>query len=365
MFGQTSPFLSTDPIIALNFAGGRSWMWFNRHGVSMHRLNESFWNFLIDGVGEAPVLAFLVLITLFALVIGPINYLALRKTGRQFLMMITVPLGAGVVTTMLVCYAMVSDGLGVKVRTRSVIHLDQRTGQSTTWSRQNYYASLAPSRGLSYPEDAAAYSIRYTPKPEGVSPYQRTEWSNGEQKLRSGFMSSRDWCQLLVIRDRKTSAGLVISKGTDGSPKVVNQLGTVVKSLALIDTDGLIYISDTPTNPDDQIPLQAASLAETKEFLVKISGDNMTGLNRAALRRANRMNSSSRNRRRWFRISIDRGAQDARSSTSLMERAIVDSLEQFTPKRRTYYAIVEDSTEVPMGTPSKRYESLELVIGRW
>jgi len=276
-----------------------------------------------------------------------------------------VPVGAGVVTVMLVCYAMVSDGLGVKVRTRSVVHLDQRTGISTTWSRQNYYASLAPSRGLSYPDDVAVYAIRYTPKPDNAPPFQRIVWSNGEQRLRSGFMSSRDWCQLLVIRDRKTSAGLVITKQASGTPKVVNQLGTVVKSLALVDEAGTIYLSDTTTGPDEEIPLRVASVAETKEFLVTISGENMTGLNRAALRRANRMNTPNQRRRRRFSVTIDRGAQEPRSSTSLLERAIVDSLEKFDPKPRTYYAIVENSTEVPMGTSSKRYESLELVIGRW
>lgn len=336
-------------------------MWFQRHGMSMHRQNSDFWNFLISGVGEAPVASFLILISLFAVVIGPLNYAILRRGGRQFLMLITVPSGAALVTAFLVVYATFGDGFGVKVRTRSVIHIDQRSGQSTSWSRQNYYASMAPSRGLSFPSDSAVYKIEYSPKRNSKPPFRRTDWSSGDQRLRGGYMTSRDWCQLLVIRNRQTTAGLAITPDGANPPTVLNQLGTKVLTLVLVDGLGNIYTGEN-IGVNEPGELQAITPADVKKMLVDISTSNIMGVNRSALRRAESM---ARHQYYYYSQEIDSAAPAVRAGNSLLERAIVNSLESFSPIPKTYLALVEDSTEVPLGTKAKRYESFELVIGRW
>ena len=43
------------------------------------RENNGYWNWMVRGVGAAPVGTFLLLITLFVVVIGPVNYLLLRR----------------------------------------------------------------------------------------------------------------------------------------------------------------------------------------------------------------------------------------------------------------------------------------------
>ena len=134
-----------------NEVDSQNWAWYQRHGLSLSRDNRDFWNMMIPGVGRAPVTAYLVLISLFVLVIGPVNYFLLQRRRRLYLLLVTVPAGAGLVALVLLNYALLSDGLGVRVRARSVTLIDQREGQAVSWSRQCYYAGLAPRRACTFP----------------------------------------------------------------------------------------------------------------------------------------------------------------------------------------------------------------------
>ena len=75
-----------------NTLGPEHWSWYRRHGLSLQRENSAFWNFLIPGVGLAPVTQFQVLISLFVLVIGPLNFVLLRRWHKLNLLVITVPI---------------------------------------------------------------------------------------------------------------------------------------------------------------------------------------------------------------------------------------------------------------------------------
>ena len=81
------------------------------HGLSLMQENRGFWRFLIPGVGMAPVNGFRVLITLFVVLIGPVNYVLLRRKRRLHLLLVMIPAGAALVTGSLFAYAMVNDRL--------------------------------------------------------------------------------------------------------------------------------------------------------------------------------------------------------------------------------------------------------------
>ena len=84
------------------------------------------------------------LITLFVLLIGPLNYWWLKRAKRLHLMVLTVPLAAIVTTAGLAAYAVLADGFDTKVRLYSYTTLDQRTGDAACWARLSYYSGLAP-----------------------------------------------------------------------------------------------------------------------------------------------------------------------------------------------------------------------------
>src|SRR5690606_18867259 len=83
--------------------------WNARVGVDLQTGDLQFLNYLIPDVGLPPVSSFRLLITLFVIVIGPVNYLLLKRRKRLFLLLVTVPLGAAIVTGGLFSYALIKD----------------------------------------------------------------------------------------------------------------------------------------------------------------------------------------------------------------------------------------------------------------
>ncbi len=173
----------------LNELDSKSWMWYQRHGMSLFRENDDYWNWIVPGIGRAPVGTFLLLITAFVIVIGPVNYFFLRRRRRLYWLLVTVPVGAGAVTLVLFTYALISDGLGVRVRVRSFSEIDQQAGQAVSWSRQSYYAGLAPSGGLRFPDRAAVFPLEQYPAERrgGRLGTYELVWSEG-QNLVSGYL---------------------------------------------------------------------------------------------------------------------------------------------------------------------------------
>lgn len=215
--------------------------WPVRHGLTPGSANGDFSNWLIPGVGLAPVVSFQVLITLFVLVIGPLNYWILKRLGRLHLMVVTVPTAALLITGALLAYGLFSDGLATRLRTQSITLLDQRSNQATTWSRMSYYAAFAPRNGLTFSDQTAVYPI-YPGLVEsyagGGSRTARTiEWADGQQKMTSGWMASRTPTQFLAIEPRETQAELIIDINQNQS-RVENQFDAKCQLICVVDEEG-------------------------------------------------------------------------------------------------------------------------------
>ncbi len=121
-FGRVVALASDDPFAypaaewrwLVNTITPARWKWRFRHGLSLDLDNPSFDNFLIADVGLPPVRAYRVLISLFVILIGPVNYWYLRRHGRLHLLLFTVPAAALVATLALVGYAFIADGLELR-----------------------------------------------------------------------------------------------------------------------------------------------------------------------------------------------------------------------------------------------------------
>ena len=338
--------------------------WSYRHGMSFTAHNDGFWNWHIAGVGAAPVFSFMLLATLFAVAIGPLNYLVLGKVQRLSLLLFTVPAGALLVTAALFLYALGTDGLGVRTRVRSYTLLDQRSGQMVSWSRQTYFASIAPSRGLKFPADTVVYPIVLRPTDTG-SNYKAIDWEKDGQRLKSGFISSRSLQQLMVVRSGKSETRLEVSEQKSASHlQVRNTLGTKVQFLVVRDSQGNYFVAenlpeDATAEPapakakDAQIALTKLIKAQDPEYPKgydpTMSGNALT---------------------KMFRGAFPAGSpySPVNTNVSLLER----SLDQIgAPDREllepgTYLALVDIAPDVPMGvTTSKQKESLHLIRGRW
>lgn len=354
----------------LRSLGSDRWLWYLRHGLSMSRANADYWKFLIEGVGLAPVNAFCVMITLFVVAIGPVNYWLLRRWKRLHLLVVSIPMAAAAVTLLLFAYALLADGLGTRVRVRSVTCIDQRLGEAACWARLSYYAGLAPGRGLSFPDDVVVLPFEEIPlnfNPQ-VGREREVIWE-GDQWLASGWLASRTPTQYFTVRARRTKRGLTVTRadGQTGQLRVENRLGTEIRQLLVRADDGNYYWAEDvalgqsaplkPLTPQDATALERGY----RHHLPKLPR-GVDDRNRGMI--------FGVPRRRW---GYYRGTPIAKPTqrTGRLEKTLA-SLAVHTGRSTSvlepgsYAAVVEDSPEVKLGSPSAREEvSYHAIFGRW
>jgi len=353
------PLALADCAWILNSLEKDRWNWRHRHGIAPGRENRSYWNFLIPGVGLPPVNAFRILITLFVIIIGPVNYHLLRRWQRIHLLLLTVPAGAALVTVSLIVYAFVADGLGVRLRSRSFTKLDQRSGQAASWARQSYYAGLAPSRGISFPSDVAFYPIEPGNDAGSRSQSRESEWEPERLLLTRGFLRSRVTSQFMIVRVRESRAELIVKEDEKSSqaPQVENLLRTKIHHLALVDSKGGFYwAQDIEAGAKFRPVSRPANEAFTELRQV---------LNDSRPQMPTRVPSQFFNyRQRRLRYSED----EPRSITSVMEQNIVRIINSGSDALgpQTFLAVVEECPEVTTGTKlAKEEASFHIIEGRW
>jgi hypothetical protein len=339
-------------------AGHERTIWSLRHGHSPGAASDEFWDFLVPGVGRNPVWWFLGLITVFAVVIGPVNYVMLRRKRRLHLLVVSVPGLAAVATIGLFGYAIITDGLSVRVRARTFTRIDQKRDEAVCWSRLSYYAGMAPSGGLKFPSDLAVAEIVAFDDSRSQR-RQELWWTPDRQWLASGWVRSRESAQLLTLRSRKTRFELEIAERAGQPPVVKNLLGTNVRRLLLCDSAGkMFWLYDLPPGEsamlkDDGYDTEAGRLADA---IAAAKPANPDGLDASTLRGATWG--------WWGRRS------QASLDENLMEKAIAQLLEDLRARKplgkRSYVAIVDRSPEADYGVGSfSEVSSLHVIVGEW
>ena len=358
----------------LNTLGQSRWQWRERHGLvldpdALEANQSTFWDFLIPGVGLTPVLGFQILISLFAILIGPVNYWLLRRWGRLNLLLITVPISALLFTATLLGYAFIHDGLGVRCRVRSFTELDQRRGEAVCWSRLSYYAGLSPSRGMTFPGDVAVYPLRLPTEDQrrgrgrANRPERELEWIAADKPdclpdkhLSSQWLPARVPTQFVTVRARQTPARLKITVPAGGPPLIENRLATRIVSLVLTDDAGN-YFKTADLGDRQTAKAAAVSKADALEIVRRVLRDNM-------------LQPPDGSTPDWF---TNQGMSYRYNNVpvpnllvgqSVLERNLRDAGEPLAPRR--FVAIVERSPEVELGLDSASQEaSLHVVVGDW
>lgn len=364
-----------DPISSDTVAHWRARAWAPRHGLQPDAANSEYSTFLIPGVGLAPVVEFEVLITLFVLIIGPLNYLLLRAYDRLHLMVLTTPLCALIASVGLFGYAVIADGFGAKARMRSVTLLDQASGEMANLGRVSLYAGITPSAGLSVPADTAIYPIlpgwnEYSAN-EVRQPPKELVWTDDTQQLTSGWIPSRTTAQYYTCCARQTERKLRIVAAPD-KVRVTNELGAEVEWLFVNDEANQTWIGpklavDASAQLKPIAKLDAVGqfrelcLAADPQF--PAGYDSNMSVNNPRNRRGLRRQANGT----WQPLDYSNIA----AGNSLMEQYL-DELSGLTGAEainippRSYVAITSNPTEQPV--PLKDAEQLSgfhVTVGRW
>lgn len=337
------------------------WQWYRRHGLSQVRMNDGFWDFLIPGVGAAPVKAFLCIISAFVLAIGPLNYWLLRKWNRLYLLLITVPTGAAVVTGCLFLYAVLSDGFGTRVRLRSYTSVNAVDGTAVSWARQTYYAGLAPSGGLVFPRETAIYPI--DPNPVANSRRQRRLIWDDQQRLAAGYLPSRATSQFLVIHAGPTSLKVGVERTADGTGITArNELQTEIRELLVCDAGQCFW--GQQLSPGQSAQLQSLESSQAWEranrWLATQELAPPLGFSAPLAQRYYYGN--------YYGNSIDESMSRPDASASLMEAHLSAAIGTKLPATgRCYFAVTDQApATVPVGVAAARQVAgFHLIRGQW
>jgi hypothetical protein len=347
--------------------------WSSRHGTAPDDANLGFSDLLVPGMGLAPVTEFQILITLFVVGIGPVNYFLLKRWRRLHLLVLTVPLAAAAVTLSLFAYAIFTDGFDTTVRAHSYTALDQRTGEAACWSRLSYYSGLAPRGGLTMPDDVAVYPIVPDWNAGSIDSVVNSKrdllWTANEAKMTRGWLRSRTPTQYLTVRARKSPARLDLTPVRDRL-RVGNALDTRIDYLVVVDEANKCWAGEMLANGSVSF-LSPVERPDAVERFRKIVTDRSPETPDALV--GTNSGLSNAQRRQWMAM---RGRYSAYSGTesldanlanaSIATLAGTEGREGLELPPRSYVAVTEKGPEVLFGMDGVEEEaSFHVIVGQW
>ena len=294
--------------------------WSGRHGFIARNVHKQFAEFLIPGVKSVPIYSFLTLITLFTLLIGPVNYFWLWRKRQLNLLLLTIPILAFITSISLFGYSAVQHGFGVKSRIRSLTILDQGTDEAVTYARTAIFAGINPSLSLSFSHNTAVLPVWPT---DQTYEQGETDWTD-TQLMQSGWLRARTRTQFSTINHQTQRGRLTIEK--NGSEiTVANGLEWGVRALLVFDKDSnVLTTGDIPaggeaTLNDRRVNKQAQldDLSVFREMMQEFPVEKVEEQNNAIPPEVWEMRDRRRNR--WGRRNRVRSA-NVDFVTSLMER---------------------------------------------
>jgi hypothetical protein len=195
---------------------------------------------VISGTG-VPVRGMLVLMLLYAIVVGPINLLYLARFERKTWILWTVPVISLVTSGVVFFYAIFGEGFwGVKCRLAGVTYLDENTRRSASLAWLGLYSTLSIGEGLHFQLDTEATPQVSRSSYRAASVFRSFDWSK-DQNMDEGWVSSRVPIHFRIRNTQHRRERLTLKPLPNNRLGVVNGLGAHISRLILIDHSGNRY----------------------------------------------------------------------------------------------------------------------------
>ncbi|HSC25955.1 MAG TPA: hypothetical protein VLD67_01700, partial [Vicinamibacterales bacterium] len=193
----------------------------------------------IPGVGGVPARAYLAILIVFSLLIGPANYWFLWRKRQLVLLVLTAPAISLIFIGLLAGYVVAGEGVGVRGRTVTFTMLDQVRKQAATRASVSLYAAgMAPAGGLRFGRDEAVFTIG----PDGTGSRESQTLDLTEaQRFAAGVIQARSPTNLETIGFRPARERLGFDREA-GKVNVVNGLGVTIRALVYRAGDALHHL---------------------------------------------------------------------------------------------------------------------------
>ncbi|MCB9876362.1 MAG: hypothetical protein H6835_02080 [Planctomycetes bacterium] len=190
----------------------------------------------IGGLGETPVTAFVLVILLFAILVGPVNFIVLRRRRQPMLALLTVPLLGFGTTALILTYGVFHDGFGVRGVVTSFTALDQPRRECSAFAARTLFAGLAPDE-LTMGEQAVLLSPRASYG--GGHSGDRWSWNGDRERLDGAVLPSRTPTPLLTVQQGTARQRLTLRRVGEDRLEVLAGGGVEPRGeLVLRDLDG-------------------------------------------------------------------------------------------------------------------------------
>jgi hypothetical protein len=190
---------------------------------------------LIDSVG-VPLRLVLLLILVFAILIGPVNVLILKRLKRRIWLLWTVPLMAVFFSTIVFFSTFLVEGFQTRSRSRTLTVLDQRAGKAISLGMIGFYAPLTPGGGLNFETNTCLLPVL---QDRGGGDRLALDWST-DQNLADGWINSRVPCHFFFRKCDSRKERITVDFSGE-QPSAVNGLGIDLDELIVADGEGRIY----------------------------------------------------------------------------------------------------------------------------
>jgi hypothetical protein len=238
---------------------------------------------------SVPVKGLLVLMFLFAVVIGPLNLFFLARRQRKLWQFWTVPLVSFVTCLSVFAYMAVTEGWQGRVRAEGFTVLDENTRRAATIGWTGYYTPMLSGGGLHF---SPATEVAYQNGDDRSGGYYRRrrsgsaltlDWTR-DQHLASGWVTPRVPSTFAFRKAESRRERVTFTKGADGRPEAVNGLGADLTELWYSDEKGNLFrAANVPAGGRaalDPAPAPATAASAVPSLREVYTGDWATVVNR-------------------------------------------------------------------------------------
>lgn len=188
--------------------------------------------------GRIPKKGIAVLLVLFAFLIGPVNMILVEKRSVPAMLLATIPGLSLLFTVGVLGYGIAAQGLDIKIASKSVSVLDQRSDTVTTREHRRFFAGKALKSGL-----LPGVATVVLPDPRRGASLELSQYPNVRQTdsliaLEGGLTTVRTPISQVVTTTGKSRLGLDFKveaePGGGYSYRVTNNLGVGLRFLWLV-----------------------------------------------------------------------------------------------------------------------------------